>query len=52
MDGRRYSYSEKDCVLEGVKVFSRFWGGRINFIVRILDAIITRRELGNELLNF
>ena len=29
-----------------------FGGERIKFIVRILDAIISGRGLGNELLNF
>jgi len=36
----------------GVNVFSRFSGGRIKFIVRILDAIIPGKGFGNELLNF
>jgi hypothetical protein len=37
---------------KGVKVFSRFGGERIKFIVRILDAIISGKGFGNELLNF
>ena len=36
----------------GVKVLREFLGGGINFIVRFLDAIITGKRLGNELLDF
>ena len=36
----------------GVNVFSRFSGGWIKFIVRILEVIFPGKGFGNELLNF